>query len=85
MRSLSCMALLGCLVACASTGANLQRESARVITPNPLPDSVKVTDVQRGATSVKWVATTPSGVYDCSADDMVRRALCVKRETPRPR
>ena len=68
--------------ACASNMANLQRESARVIAPSPLPDSVKVSEVKRGATSVTWVATTPSGVYDCSADDMLRRALCVKRNTP---
>jgi hypothetical protein len=66
--------------ACASSTGNLQRESARAVTPSPLPDSVKVSGVKRGATSVKWVATTPGGVvYDCSADDMLRRTLCVKR------
>jgi len=81
-RSLLFSALALLALACASSIGNLQRESARVITPNPLPDSVRISEVHRGTTSVRWVATTPSGVYDCSADDMLRRALCVKRETP---
>jgi acyl dehydratase len=68
-----------CLAACASSNVNLQRESARFMTPVPLPDAVKVTDVQRSASSVKWVATGASGVYDCTSDDMLRRPLCVKR------
>ena len=68
------------LVGCASTPDNLARETARSI-GGLRSDQVAITDVKRGATSVRWVATTPSGVYDCEADDMVRRVNAVKRET----
>ncbi len=67
------------LCACASTDENLQRATAMAIGNNTDPDAVAVSDVDRGATSVKWSATTPSGHYSCSADDMVRRPYCVKR------
>jgi hypothetical protein len=64
---------------CANTAANLQRETARNI-GNIHPSKVTVTDIQRGITSVIWKASTPQGMYDCSADDMVRRAHCVEAE-----
>lgn len=64
---------------CASTGDNLQRESARSIGGNVSPEQVTITDIDRGATSVKWKAATPTGNFDCSADDMVRRVLCIKK------
>lgn len=74
------VALLVAPTGCASSMGNLQRESARVITPNPLPSSVSISNVRRSASSVEWVATLTDGtVYDCSSDDMLRRALCVKR------
>lgn len=66
-------------VGCASTGDNLQRESARSIGGNVSPDQVKVTDIDRSASSVKWKASAPTGSYDCSADDMVRSVLCTKK------
>jgi hypothetical protein len=66
------------LVACASTGDNLQRATAMAIGSNIDPDSVRVSDIDRGATSVHWNATTPQGRYKCSADDMVRRPYCVR-------
>ena len=65
-------------VGCASTDENLQRETARFI-GDISPDQVKVSNVQRGVTDVKWEAETPKGVYSCSADDMVRRPYCAKR------
>jgi hypothetical protein len=64
---------------CASTAANLQRETARNI-GNLHPKDVTVMDIQRGMTSVTWKAQTSQGMYDCSADDMVRRVHCVKEE-----
>ena len=64
---------------CASTGDNLQRETARSIGGNVSPEQVTVSDIDRGATSVKWKASAPTGNYDCSADDMVRRVLCTKK------
>ena len=68
------------LVGCASTPGNLSRETARTI-GGLRSDQISVSDVKRSVTSVRWVATTPSGVYDCEADDMVRRVNAVKRET----
>ncbi|MGJ7526611.1 hypothetical protein [Variovorax sp. GB1P17] len=65
-------------VGCASTGDNLQRETARAIGGNVTPEQVTVSNIDRGATSVKWQATAPGGRYACSADDMVRRVLCTK-------
>jgi hypothetical protein len=63
---------------CASTPDNLARETARTI-GGLTSDQVTISNVVRGATSVRWVATTPSGIYDCEADDMVRRVNAVKR------
>lgn len=74
-------AFVGCVS--ITYGKNLQRESARAITPTPNPDSVQISDLQGGVTSAKWVATTPSGVYDCSIRTAERRPLCARRETPR--
>ncbi len=67
----------GFMAGCASTPANLQRETARYI-GNIKSEQVTVSDIKRGATEVKWTADTPNGKYDCSADDMVRRVHCVK-------
>lgn len=64
---------------CASTGDNLQRETARSIGGNVSPEQVTVSNVDRGVTSVKWKASAPTGNYDCSADDMMRRVLCNKK------
>ena len=64
---------------CASTGDNLQRETAHPIGGNVSPEQVTDSDIYRGATNVKWKASTPTGSYDCSADDMVRRVLCIKK------
>ena len=64
---------------CASTVDNLQRETARSIGGNVSPEQVTVSDIDRGATSVKWKASAPTASYDCSADDMVRRVLCTKK------
>lgn len=64
---------------CASTQDNLARETARTI-GGLRPGEVTVSDVKRGVTSVSWVATTPNGIYDCAADDMVRRVNAVKRK-----
>lgn len=64
---------------CANTDANLRRETARTIGGNVSPEQVIVADVDRGMTSVTWKAFAPTGDYDCSADDMVRRVLCTKK------
>ena len=79
-QKLCTLVLLAFIAGCASTPDNLARESARTIGALR-PDQVTISEVKRSATSVSWVATTPSGVYDCFADDMVRRVNAVKRET----
>ncbi len=66
------------IAGCASTDNNLQRETARSIGGNVTPEQVTVSNIDRGATSVKWQAVAPSGRYACSADDMVRRVLCTR-------
>jgi len=81
-KVLSLVAVMGLVFfsGCQSTPTNLARETARMI-GGLRGDQVTVSNVKRGATSVSWTATTPSGVYDCEADDMVRRVNAVKRET----
>ena len=79
MRAKGILMLLciGTLSGCASTGANLQRESAHSI-GGLTPDQVEVTDIKRGVTEVSWKANTPNGAFKCFADDMVRRVSCVQ-------
>jgi len=64
---------------CASNVENLQRETARQIGGNVSPQSVNISNVDRGVTTVKWNAQSAQGAYSCSADDMVRSVLCVKQ------
>jgi hypothetical protein len=71
------------LAGCAAANINLQRASARAIMPTPYPDSVRVSDVHRGMLAARWIATTPSGVYDCSIEEPEKVPICAKRETPR--
>ena len=71
------------LVACAGTVRHeLQRQSARAITPTPYPDSVTISDIRRDRLGNvrEWVATARGGAYDCSLEDRERQALCVRRE-----
>jgi len=79
--SIVAISIVGCvnLIGAASSEENLKRETARSIGGNISPEQVKVSDIDRGATNVKWKASAPSGNYECSADDMVRRVLCVKK------
>lgn len=68
------------LAACASSVESLQSASAISIGNNTRPTNVTVSNVQRGATEVRWTATLPSGAtYSCAADDMVRRPYCFRR------
>ena len=67
------------LAACANTDTALMRESAMAIGNHVRPDDVKLQNVDRGAMSVTWDAVTPKGAYNCSADDMLRKVLCVTK------
>ncbi|HUQ80788.1 MAG TPA: hypothetical protein VM076_06615 [Gemmatimonadaceae bacterium] len=71
------------LAGCATANMNLQRASARAIMPTPNPDSVRVSELHRGVLAARWIATTPSGVYDCSLEEPEHVPICAKRDTPR--
>ena len=79
------------LAACAPSllvNEDIQRLSAQAISPTPYPDSVKISDIQHGSKLATWVATTRTGVYDCSVEarEESRRnypPLCAKRDNPR--
>ena len=71
------------LTGCATANMNLQRASARAIMPTPNPDSVRVSDLHRGMLAARRIATTPSGVYDCSLEEPEKVPICAKRDTPR--
>ena len=62
-----------------SGSVNLACVSTVAIGGNVTPEEVTVSNVKRGAMSVRWLATTAKGRYSCSADDMVRRPYCVKQ------
>ncbi len=79
IKHVSILMVIAMMYGCASTGDNLQRETARSIGGNISPEQVSVSAIDRGATNVKWQATAPTGNYDCSADDMVRNVLCIKK------
>lgn len=68
------------LSACASSAENLQFASAPYVGPNVRPETIVITNVRRGATEVRWSAAVPGRPeYACRADDMVRRAYCVRQ------
>ena len=68
------------LAGCASTGTDrLARDTAQTI-EGITADQVTISNVQREDNAVKWVATTPVGVYDCEADQAVGFVTAVKRE-----
>jgi hypothetical protein len=74
-----CSFLIAKAVMNTSSEATLQRESALFIGKGKLlPEQIKVSDIDRGAYNVTWVANTPKGKFSCSSDDMVRRVNCVR-------
>jgi len=65
---------------CASSVQDLQRESARNISSDLKPNDVTINNVKRSAMSVSWQAVVSDGtIYNCDADDMVRRVNCGKQ------
>jgi len=77
------LVLVSTALGCASAAMNLQRASARAILPTPNPDSVAVSDVHRGVLIARWIATTRTGVYDCTIEANEHVAICAKREGQR--
>ena len=69
--------------ACAGAGIgfskDLQRESARAI-GDVQPDTIDVNNISRVPTLIKWVAETTQGYYNCTADGMLQKTICVKRQ-----
>jgi hypothetical protein len=75
MQKFWIVGLLGAsLAGCASNVDRLQL--ATCTTVSCAPAEVQVQQVQRGMTTVNWVAHTPQGTYMCRADDMVRQTVC---------
>ena len=77
MKLIFIFALALLLSSCASSIESLQRATANEA-GNTLTRDVTIYNVNRGVTTVSWQAKTPSGCYECDADDMVRRVHCVK-------
>jgi hypothetical protein len=74
--------LTALLTGCAGTiQHNLKRESARAMTPTPYPDSVVISNIRKDrlGNAREWVATTRTGVYDCSIEPQEHHPLCAKR------
>lgn len=73
------------LVACSATGFDLQRASARAMTPTPFPDSVTISDIHRDRLGNvrRWIATTRDGVYECSIEPREHAPLCARRDAQR--
>jgi hypothetical protein len=67
----------GFLCSCASSTGKLQLVTAGKV-GNTLIGDVTIYNVQRGATTVSWQAKTPTGCYQCDADDMLRQVNIVK-------
>jgi hypothetical protein len=76
MKRLGCLLIALMLTSCASSIENLQRATADKV-GNTRTADVRIYGVKRGATNVSWIAKTPTGCYECDADDMVRRVHCV--------
>ena len=70
---------LALLSGCASTTENLRMGTAHALGGNVTPEQVTVTNIDRGASNVKWAAAAPGGNYACWADDMVRKVSCAKQ------
>lgn len=87
MNRILLLAVCACLGGCAAayTEHLLQRESARVITPTPNPDSVRISELRhdRLGNPTRWVVTTRGGVYDCTMEAAERLPICVKRDEGR--
>lgn len=79
MKKLILITFIFAVSGCANMDDALQRESARAIGGGVLPGSVQLQNVNRGAMLVKWDAVTSEGAFNCSADDMLKHVLCVKR------
>jgi hypothetical protein len=79
MKPSYAIALCLAFCSCASSIESLQRATA-IEVGNTRTGDVTIFNVHRGATSVSWQAKTPSGCFECDADDMVRRVHCVPIE-----
>jgi hypothetical protein len=77
MKVIIIFALAFIFCSCASSIESLQRATAKEA-GNTLTKDVTIYNVNRGATTVSWQAKTPTGCFECDADDMVRQPHCVK-------
>jgi hypothetical protein len=70
------------LFGCASTTMGIQRETARNLGGDVDPESVMVSDVDRGMSDIKWLAEVDGKKYKCYADDMMRKVNCIPVKAP---
>ena len=77
MKLIIVFALALLLCSCASSIESLSGATAKEV-GNTLTKDVTIYNVHRGATTVSWQAKTPSGCYECDAEDMMRQVRCLK-------
>jgi hypothetical protein len=75
MRGVLLLVLL-VIAGCASSPANLQRETARAIGRNVAPQAIDISHINRGFATVSWHAIAHGRTYQCTADDRVHRPYC---------
>ena len=81
-RIIGALFLVPALGACAGMVQHeLVRSSARAIVPTPNPDSVTISEVHKDllGNPNRWVATTRSGVYDCTQEQGEKQPICARR------
>lgn len=70
----------------ANSDRNLKRATADFATQETRtivePESVTLTEVNRGMFRVRWQASAQGNNYACSADDMLREIQCVRLAPP---
>jgi uncharacterized protein YcfL len=77
MKKLCAILAVVALAGCASSTEGLQRGTSLSLGGNVLPSRIAIADVDRGFVDVSWTARVNGKTYACSADDMVRRPVCV--------
>ena len=77
MKKLCATLALAALAGCASSTEGLQSGTSLSLGGNVLPSRIVIADVDRSVSAVSWTARVDGKTYACSADDMVRRPVCV--------
>lgn len=76
----TCCLAASLLTACAPNDEWLQRRTTYVVPGDISPHQVKVSDARHRIVSITWVASTPSGSYNCRIGLEDRRVSCVEKK-----